>query len=204
MESDDWVRNKQTVEIGFYEIDTKGKGDKYIANLYFKAWNNNIRLPSGFLFPCFAFVLRKFWRKHLTPYAHVNIKVYNMIFDTYVNFSGWIPEDSHKKRRHKKLSSVELPMNNYPSYDEVMKLTDKFKVLEAGPFNVAYLIMMMIFPLEKLGYPPPSNNCVDHTRAILKLFGTEIEGAWTPSSFFEKLTEAKECQITWTSSNNLS
>jgi hypothetical protein len=187
MEPNDWVRNKQTVEVGFYEVDQANYTDEFILKLYFKAWNRKSRLPTFIFFRIFSTILRRLWKRHLTPFGHVNFTVHDMTFETYIGFCA-----------------VKIPMNSYPSYDELIELTGKYRPQGSGPLIAAYLIMLLFFPLFKMGYPKPSGDCVSHTVEILNIFGIkQLEKAWCPSSLFKELTEEKECQITWMSSKNL-
>lgn len=202
MGTKDWVRNKQTIEVGFYGIkDTRTKYET--AALYYKAWNKSVGLPMFFL-PLFSFVVTLFWTKFLNPFAHVNVSVHGCSFERTLGFSGWIESHKIHKTRFVKLVSIRLPVNKSPTYDELIELTNQFQPLVSSPLIMAYMFVMLIFPIRKLSYPKPNSDCVTSAEKILELYGITTKGCWSPSDLFNDLTKDKECQITWTSSKNLS
>ena len=204
MESDSWVRNKQTIDVSFFEINKRNMSEMQVAELYYRNWNRIRKLPSFTVKP-FSYLLLCFCRRFMAPFAHVNVCVHDMVFERCSSYSEWRPQERCGIKRFRKVVTLRFDINNHPSYDELMKITSRLEPLKNNARIVAYMVVLLFLPLKLLGYDKPGEDCITSTEDILSLFGIEIkQGSFAPVDLFKELTEEHKCQIIWTSSKNLS
>tara|TARA_R110001592_G_scaffold158191_2_gene389296 strand:+ start:19153 stop:19773 length:621 start_codon:yes stop_codon:yes gene_type:complete len=200
MESNSWVRNKQTVDVNFYSLSYnkllyENSFCKQNRNVARRVYNSvviknklNRRLYKK-LQPFFIFYYLLFFHKCLNPFSHVTFSLDGVHHETREGKHFW-RIDPIKLDKYTLKKTITIECTNVPPYDSVIDYTKNLRVHKGAhcPKALAYGIAYVFFPIRILGYPRETNDCVTVTSELLKMFGIETSKfAWTPKMLYDDL-----------------
>jgi hypothetical protein len=200
VETDNWVRNKQTVDVSFYVL--KGKKllyknsfcehNKLVAGRVFNSFVTKNKLNKklySVLKPFLIFYYLLFFHKCLNPFSHVTVSFKGVHHETREGKHFWRAEPI-KGDRYKLTKTVTIECNTIPSSEDLFKYTKNLPTHKGAhcPLALAYGIVYVFFPIRILGYPRLTNDCVTVTSHLLQMFGIETnKSAWTPKMLYDDL-----------------
>jgi len=200
MESDNWVRNKQTVDVNFYALSYnkllyKNSFCKQNRNVARRVFNSVItknklnKMLYKTLQPFFIFYYLSFFHKCLNPYSHVTLSLDGVHHETREGKHFWRADDI-KGDKYTLKKTLTIKCGVVPSTEEVFNYTSNLSIHKGAhcPKALAYGIAYVFFPIRILGYPRETNDCVTVTAELLKMFGIETSSfAWTPKMLYDDL-----------------
>lgn len=218
MEPDNWVRNKQTVDVSFYALSYNKllfensfcKQNRRVARRVFNSVivkNKLNKLIYKCLQPFFIFYYLSFFHKCLNPFSHVALSIDGVYHETREGKHFWRTEpirgDKYTLRK-----TLTIECSRIPLFEELHEYTSNLAIHKGAhsPKDLAYGIAYVFFPIRILGYPRDTNDCVTVTSRLLHMFGIETSKfAWTPKMLYDDLIKKETvCKEKWTYSKNSS
>ena len=218
MEPDNWVRNKQTVDVSFYALSYNKilyknsfcKQNRITAKRVFNSLiiKNKLNKKLYRLFkPFFIFYYLVFFHKCLNPFSHVALSIDGVYHETREGKHFWRTEPIRGDRFTLR-ETITLHCNKIPSSEKLLEYTNNLSTHKGSrcPKATAYGIVLVFFPIRILGYPRYNNDCVTVTSRLLQMFGIETSKyAWTPKLLYDDLLKKEiVCKEKWTYSKNSS
>ena len=214
MEPDNWVNNKQTIQVNFYKFTYRNinykqpfcKSNQKIAKrIYLGGSSPTIATNILCIFYTWFFLLC-FWR-YFIPYSHVAVSINGSYYEVREGNNFWRDEEFENKK-FKLVETVNLECNKIPTEDELFGYTRNLPIHMGtkSPKDMAFAVAFMFLPIRILGYPRITNDCVSVAAHLLSLFGIKVSKyAWTPKSFYDSLLKKENvCKTKWTYSKNSS
>ena len=200
METDNWVRNKQTVDVNFYTLTGKKllyensfcKHNQLVANRVFNSFVTKNKLNKkayGILKPFFMLYYLLFFHKCLNPYSHVTLSFKGVHHETREGQHFWRSEPI-KRDRYTLQKTITIECSTVPTPEEMFSYTKNLPIHKGAhcPLALACGIVYVFFPIRILGYPRLTNDCVTVTSHLLRMFGIETNRfAWTPKMLYNDL-----------------
>jgi hypothetical protein len=218
MEPDNWVRNKQTVDVSFYALSHnkelyKNSFCKQNRNAAKRVFNSLIiknKLNKKLYYPFrhfFVFYYLLFFHKCLNPFSHVALSIDGVYHETREGKHFWRNKPI-KKDKFVLKETITLRCSTIPSFEKLTKYTKNLPIHRGSlcPKATAYGIVLVLFPIRILGYPRYNSDCVTVTSRLLQMFGIETSKyAWTPKLLYDDLLKKEiVCKEKWTYSKNSS
>ncbi len=200
MESNNWVRNKQTVDVSFYSLTYNKllydksfcKHNRIVARRVFNSVITKCKLNRTLytcLKPFFIFYYLLFFHKCLNPFSHVALSFDGVYHETREGQHFWRSEPIIGDRYTLK-ETITLKCSKLPDPEDMLEYTSNLRIHRGAhsPKDLAYGIAYVFFPIRILGYPRDTNDCVTVTAELLKMFGIETsKSAWTPKMLYDDL-----------------
>ena len=216
MGSNNWVRNKQTVDVHFYIFSYRNidynkpfskKNQRIAKRIYDTVLKRNKIKHSriGSLFFMWFYLL--FFKRCHVPFSHVVFSYSGAYHETREGIHFW-RTDEFVNERYTLVETLSIPVDKFPSSEELLAYTKSLDVHKgsACPKALAFGLALIFLPIRILKYPRITNDCVTVTANILKMFGVETkETSWTPKMLYNDLIKKENvCKKKWTYSKNSS
>tara|TARA_R100000655_G_scaffold30270_1_gene61052 strand:+ start:10046 stop:10660 length:615 start_codon:yes stop_codon:yes gene_type:complete len=204
MEPDNWVNNKQTVDVNFYALSYSSlnyknsfcKQNRRAAKKLFSSvviTNRLNRKLYKVLRPFFVLHFLLFFHRCLNPFSHVTLSIDGVHHETREGRHFWRSEPIQGDKYTWK-ETITIECDTIPSFEDLIEYTTSLSIHKGShcPKALAYGIVFVFLPIRILGYPRYTNDCVTVTSRLLQMFGIETSKyAWTPKMLYDDIKRKK-------------